>query len=172
MTTPVLSTAGQQSERGNRMAFVMESKYGTSLQSLPVPQDSRSVLTPAAYPPCINARKYEGLRRCFAIQGHDKGAGELCDGSTVVWGIASRFPGMLAWASYCLILASLQGLSQLAPSSHLPSKVIDCIQCVLRCWASSSTVGDGGREKTEGPPAAGRTESRRGVHACPVQLTL
>ena len=49
MTTPVLSTAGQQRERGNRMAFVMESKYGTSLQSLPVPQDSRSVLLPSVF---------------------------------------------------------------------------------------------------------------------------
>ena len=48
MTTPVLSTAGQQRERGNRMAFVMESKYGTSMSSLPVPKDSRHVLLPAA----------------------------------------------------------------------------------------------------------------------------
>jgi len=40
MTTPVLTTAGQQGESSNRMAFVMENKY-TSLESLPTPRDSR-----------------------------------------------------------------------------------------------------------------------------------
>ena len=44
MTTPVLTTAGQQGEGSNRMAFVMETKY-TSLESLPVPRDSRFVAT-------------------------------------------------------------------------------------------------------------------------------
>ena len=40
MTTPVLTTAGQQGKGSNRMAFVMESKYA-SLEALPVPRDSR-----------------------------------------------------------------------------------------------------------------------------------
>lgn len=40
MTTPVLTTAGQQGEGSNRMAFVMETKY-TTLESLPVPRNSR-----------------------------------------------------------------------------------------------------------------------------------
>ena len=40
MTTPVLTTAGQQGASSNKMAFVMESKYA-SLDSLPVPRDSR-----------------------------------------------------------------------------------------------------------------------------------
>ena len=44
MTTPVLTTAGQQGEGSNRMAFVMESKY-TNLESLPIPRDSRSAAT-------------------------------------------------------------------------------------------------------------------------------
>ena len=65
MTTPVLSTAGQQRERGNRMAFVMESKYGTSLKSLPVPQDSRSVLLLAAFKSTLHrGLKYERSRQC------------------------------------------------------------------------------------------------------------
>ena len=40
MTTPVLTTAGQQGEGSNRMAFVMENKY-TSLDALPIPRNSR-----------------------------------------------------------------------------------------------------------------------------------
>ena len=44
MTTPVISTGGQRGPGAQKMAFVMERKYGERGENLPEPTDSRCAL--------------------------------------------------------------------------------------------------------------------------------
>lgn len=44
MTTPVISTGGQQGPQGDKMQFPIERKYGEDPETLPLPNDSKYVL--------------------------------------------------------------------------------------------------------------------------------
>lgn len=41
MTTPVISTGGQQGPQGDKMQFPIERKYGEDPETLPLPNDSK-----------------------------------------------------------------------------------------------------------------------------------
>ena len=41
MTTPVISTGGQQGPHGDKMQFPIERKYGEDPETLPLPNDSK-----------------------------------------------------------------------------------------------------------------------------------
>lgn len=41
MTTPVISTGGQQGAHGDKMQFPIERKYGEDPETLPLPNDSK-----------------------------------------------------------------------------------------------------------------------------------
>ena len=73
---PVITTAGQGGGAGAaRMQFPMETKYGTNLEALPVPVDSRcsSNATACSTMCCVNWLQYRldplRVRKYFLISG-------------------------------------------------------------------------------------------------------
>lgn len=55
MTTPVISTGGQQGPQGAKMQFPIERKYGEDPEMLPLPNDSKYVLYYHQINPCGEA---------------------------------------------------------------------------------------------------------------------
>ncbi len=74
MTTPVISTGGQQGPSGDKMQFPIESKYGEDPEVLPLPNDARQDLVSSNKLLCIAHDDYKLL--CVALQeqieAHDK----------------------------------------------------------------------------------------------------
>lgn len=66
MTTPVISTGGQQGPSGDKMQFPIESKYGEDSDVLPLPNDARQDLISSNKLLCIAHQGNKSL--CIAHQ--------------------------------------------------------------------------------------------------------